>query len=335
MTRVGFATGYDPSLTISQMTAWVQKAEERGYEVGFFSETIGLVRGSVPTLSAFALATKNITLGTTQVVRLRSPVVMAQTLASLDEISNGRIILAPGACTKAHALRHSLEPQDPVLTLTEWVESIRQILTGETITFKGQVVNLENVGLSWKPVRQHIPFWIAATSRTGLKLAGKIGDGVLLNAIASPEYTANAIKIVREAAEEAGKDWSEFEVAQLINCSVEDDRGQAFDQIRWEVASKFTPIQAPFNAGPRLRVGEPYINKEDLPIFAEAYRKGGKEGLIKAIPESYVAGLTASGTPADVVDKVQRYRDVGVKLPLLRPAAVHQTQRLLDLFAPK
>jgi 5,10-methylenetetrahydromethanopterin reductase len=334
MTRIGFATGYDPNLTIPDMADWIKKAEDRGYEMGFFSETIGLVRGSVPALSAFALATRKITLGTTQVVRLRSPVVMAQTLASLDELSGGRVILSPGACTKAHALRHSLEPLDPVLTLTEWVESMRLILSGATIDYDGQSVTLKDVGLSWSPVRTYIPMWVAATSKTGLKLAGKIGDGILLNAISSPEYTANAIKILKEAVEEAGRDWDNFEVAQLINCSVEDDQQKAYDQIRWEIASKFTPIQAPFNAGPRLRVGEPVINPDDLPVFAAAYNKGGKAALTKAIPDSYVAGLTASGTPNEVLDKVEKYRALGVKLPLLRPAAHHQTERLLNLFAP-
>lgn len=334
MTRIGFATGYDPTLSIPEMARWIRKAEERGYELGFFSETIGLVRDSVTAASVFAANTSQIRLGFTQVVRLRTPVIMAQTLASLDELSGGRIVLAPGACTKAHAERHSLEHINPVLTLTEWVAAIRQILAEPTTTFKGEVLDLENVGLSWRPPRRRIPFWNAATSQTGLRLAGKIGDGVLLNAIASPEYSANAIGILREAVEAAGKDWEQFEVAQLINCSIEDDRGAAYDQIRWEVASKFEPIQMPFNAGPRLRVGEPHIHEEDFPLFEEAYARGGKESLMDAFPESYIKGLTASGTPSDVVDKVQAYLDAGVKLPILRPAAQHQTQRLLDLFAP-
>ena len=58
----------------------------------------------------------------------------------------------------------------------------------------------------------------------------------------------------------------------------------------------------------------------------------GMEGLIKAIPDSYVEGMTASGTPDEVKKRVQQYRDAGVKIPLLRPAAAHQTQRLLELF---
>lgn len=331
--RTGFATGYDASLGIAQMADWIQKADERGYDLAFFSETIALMRDGVSAVAVFARATEHIHLGFTQIVRLRTPIIMAQTLASLDELSGGRMILSPGACTDAHARRHSLEPMDPVLTLKESIAAIRLLLSGEPISFAGQTVKLENVGLGWQPLRKRIPLWIAATSKTGLRLAGELGDGVVLNSVASPEYSGNAIKIIRESAEKAGRDWSNFQIAQIIPCSIEDDRRKAFDQIRWEVASKFDPVQMQFNARPRMRVGEPHIHENDLSVFEAAYKQGGKPGLMQALPESYVEGLTASGTPSDVVDRIQKYREAGVALPILRPAASHQTQRLLDLFA--
>ena len=241
--------------------------------------------------------------------------------------------LAPGACTKSHARVYSLEHMDPILTLKEWIESMRLLLTGEKVSYHGQVVNFDNVGIGWKPHRTSIPLYIPATSRPGLRLAGQIGDGVVLNAVCSPEYTANALKIAREAAEAAGRDWSKFEVTQLINCSVEDDHKKALDAIRWEVATKLDPVQLPFIARPKMRVGEPYIKEDDIPGFEKAYAAGGMEALIKAIPDSYIEGMTATGTPDEVKKRVQQYRDAGVKIPLLRPAAMSQTQRLLDLFA--
>jgi 5,10-methylenetetrahydromethanopterin reductase len=335
MTRVGFGLGYGPFMNAAEIAGWMKQAEDRGFEMGFFSETIELMRDSVTTLAAVGLATSKLILGSTQIVRLRSPVVMAQTLATLDELTGGRMILAPGACTASHARVHSLEPMDPPLTLVEWMESMRLLLSGERVSYRGKAVQFENVGLAWKPLRPSIPLYVAATSRTGLRLAWQIGDGVVLNAVCSPEYTANALEIIREAAEETGKDWSRFEVAQIINCSVEDEHERALDAIRWEIATKFDPVQGPFNAGPRIRVGEPHIKKEDLPRFEEAHRQGGLEGLIKAIPDSYVEGLTASGTPDEVVKRVQQYREAGVRLPILRPAAMHQARRLLDLFAVK
>lgn len=335
MARVGFALGYGKFTNAREIASLMQQAEERGYEMGFFSETIELMRDSVTALAAIGLATKRLVLGSTQIVRLRGPVVMAQTLASLDELTGGRMTLAPGACTKSHARVHSLETElnvTPAEVLKEYIESMRLLLAGEKASYHGKYVNFDNVGLAWKPARNYIPLYVPATSKTGLRLAGQIGDGVVLNAVCSPEYTENALKIIKEAAEAAGRDWSKFEVAQLINCSVEDNHKKALDEIRWEVATKLDPIQLPFIAGPKMRVGEPYIRKEDIPIFEKAYAQGGMEGLIKAVPDSYVEGMTASGTPDEVKKRVQRYREAGVKLPLLRPAANHQTQRLLELF---
>jgi alkanesulfonate monooxygenase SsuD/methylene tetrahydromethanopterin reductase-like flavin-dependent oxidoreductase (luciferase family) len=335
MARIGFALGYGKFTNVREIAILMQQAEERGYEMSFFSETIELMRDSVSALAAIGLATKKLILGSTQIVRLRSPVIMAQTLATLDELTDGRMTLAPGACTRSHARVYSLEHVDPPLALKEWIESIRLILTGDKISYEGQVVKLNNVGLGWKPFRKSIPLYIPATARAGLRLAGQIGDGVVLNAVCSPEYTVNALKIIREEAENAGRDWSKFEVSQIINCSVENDHKKALDAVRWEVATKLDPIQIPFIARPKMRVGEPYIREEDLPKFEEAHAKGGLEGLIKAVPDSYVEGMTASGTPEEVKKRVQQYRDAGVKIPLLRPAAAHQTERLLNLFSQK
>jgi len=335
MTRIGFALGYGPFMDAREIAGWMKKAEDRGYEMGFFSETIELMRDSVSVLAAIGLATTKLTLGSTQIVGLRSAVMMAETLATLDELTGGRMTLAPGACTKSHAAVHSLPLADPPTQLKEYIESMRLILKGEKASYSGTFVRFQDVGLAWKPFRNSIPIYCPATSKTGLRLAGQIGDGVVLNAVCSPEYTVNAIKIIRQAAEEAGRDFSKFEIAQIINCSVDDHHGKALDAIRWELATKFDPIQLPFNAGPRVRVGEPYINMDDVPRFEEAYRKGGMEGLVKAIPDSYVEGMTASGTPEEVRKRVQRYRDAGVKIPLLRPAAMEQAQKLLDLFAVK
>jgi 5,10-methylenetetrahydromethanopterin reductase len=336
MERIGFATGYDPRLSNKEMAHWMSEADIRGYEVGFFSETIELMRDSVSALATFAMSTENLTLGCTQIVRLRSPLVMAQSLASLDELSGGRIMLAPGACTRTHAVRNGLEGGHikPTVALREYVEAIRLILGGGRVSYHGESVNFDDVELGWTPVRSEIPVYIPATARIGLKLAGQIGDGVLLNAICSPEYSANALAIIREACEEAGRDWSQFKVAQLVNCSVEDDHDTAVQAIKWEVASKLDPIQLPFIARPKMNVGEPYIREEDIPKFEEAWKRGGKDALIEAVPNSYVEGMTASGTPDEVLARVQEYRDAGVDLPILRPAAAHQTQRLLDLFAP-
>jgi alkanesulfonate monooxygenase SsuD/methylene tetrahydromethanopterin reductase-like flavin-dependent oxidoreductase (luciferase family) len=333
MEGVGFATGYDPGMTIADMASWMRKAEDNGFVMGFFSETIELMRDSVTALAAIGQATERMDLGSTQTVRLRNPLVAAQTLASLDELTEGRVFTAPGACTKTHANRYGIPEESPPLALRETVEAMRALLTGKPVSYHGEVVSFDDAQLGWSPVRDYIPMLIPATSSTGLQLAGKIGDGVVLNAICSPEYSANAIEIIRAAAAQEGRDLDDFKIVQIVNVSVEDSHQAALDAVRWEVASKFDPIQLPFIAGPKMRVGEPYIQEEDIALFQDAWARGGKQALIEAVPDSYVEGMTASGTPDEVLERVQRYRDVGVQVTILRPAAKHQTGRIIDLFS--
>ena len=74
--RVGYALGYGKFTNVKEMAAVMKQAEERGFEMAFFSETVELMRDSVTSLAAIGLATKRLKLGTTQIVRLRGPVVM-------------------------------------------------------------------------------------------------------------------------------------------------------------------------------------------------------------------------------------------------------------------
>jgi len=332
---LGFAVGYDPAASVADMAALMARAETRGFDTGFFSETFYTNRDSVSAISAFATATSRIALGTTQVVRLRSPLVMAQTAATLDELSGGRFVLVIGACTDKHAARNGLPPQPPAAVLAEYVACIRELLTGAKVTFEGRYVRLDGVGLNWKPARADIPIWIAAASPLGLRTAGEIGDGVLLDAGTSPEYSANALAILREARAAAGLDMAGFAVAQLVNTSIEQTREAAVAAVRWEVASKFRYAST---ARGKVLVGEPNISPDAPAELSAVYAEKGLDALLAAIPDDYVAALTAAGTVAEVRARLDRYRAAGVALPLVRPASAGQVDRLLgaveELTAP-
>jgi len=338
MDRVGFGLGYASEMTVRDMLQYVLDAEKRGFELAFFSETIMTLRDAITSHSSFALSTSKIKLGCTQIVRLRTPLVIAQTFATLDELSGGRMVLSLGACTESHQKKHGLPLQNPALTLKEHTMLIREYWAsagGGKVDFNGQTIQVSGDGLMIKPLRSRIPIWMAATSSTGLKIAGELGDAILINATVSTEYTKNAIAIVKKAAEKAGRDASKIEVPGLIVAAVADSKKEAMNAVRKELASKFDPLQVDFAVRPRMRVGESVVTEELIKNLLDSYRIGGTQKLMQDIPETVINELTAVGTARDVQGRIEEYRKAGIQLPIIRPANSKVVKATLDAVSPK
>jgi hypothetical protein len=187
---------------------------------------------------------------------------------------------------------------------------------------------MDEAALAFTPRRAAVPIWIAANTPQGLANAARIGDGILLDAGASPEYAANAVAIVRSAAAAAGRDAGRLEIAQLINTSIDDDPRRALQAVR----GRSRRVRYPRTPKFKLAVGEPHIDPADLPRFAAAYLDVVAAALTAALSDSYVAGMSAAGTLDAVRARILAYRRAGVTLPLLRPAAPEQTERLGAAF---
>jgi Coenzyme F420-dependent N5,N10-methylene tetrahydromethanopterin reductase and related flavin-dependent oxidoreductases len=334
MTEIGIGLGYSPELTIHDMANYVVEAEKKGFELAFFSETIIGIRDAITSLATFANRTSKIKLGATQILRLRTPLTIAETFSTLDELSNGRVFLAIGACTESHCKKHGLPFLNPAKVLEEHAILIKKYWSEEFVSFKGETIQVESEGLLVRP-KNKIPLLIAATSRTGLKIAGKVGDGVVVNATTSPEYAKNALEIVRKSAEEHGRHFNDFMITGIVVAGIEDGTKEAERAIRWELASKFEPLQVDFAVRPRIKVGEPYVSEELITKLLESYKKGGKEQLARDIPMNVIKGLTAYGSKEEVINKVEEYRKAGVKIPIVRPASSKLVKPLIEALATK
>ena len=331
---LGIGFGYDPAMSAAEMAGLARFAEGQGFTMAFFSETLQTFRDAVSTTTVLAMNTSKMRLGYTQIVRLRSPLVLAQTAASLDEISGGRVVLSLGACTEQHCLRHGIPLEDPAKSLEEYLLVFKRLLSSGTVDFDGRHVKMKGGGLGFKPPRPDIPVWVAATSLKGLKIAGKIADGVLLNATTSVEYCRNAVRIFRESALEAGRDPEALEVAGIVVTAISHDRHEAANMVRREVASKFSPLMVDFAVRPRVKVGEPFVSEELIQSLRTSYMQGGLQRLIDNIPEEVLLGLTAAGTATEVLDRVEQYIKVGVKLPIVRPARAGIYREVIESIAP-
>ncbi len=110
----------------------------------------------------------------------RSPSSIAMGAATVDTISNGRLILGLGTSSASIVEDfHGYEFKNPVLRIKEYVEIIKLILSGKPVNYSGKIFNLKNFTLLIKPPREKIPIYLAAVNQKMVELTWNIGDGVI------------------------------------------------------------------------------------------------------------------------------------------------------------
>ena len=117
----------------------------------------------------------------------RNPALLAMATATLDRICGGRFLLGLGRSEKAVVQgRMGITYGEPLSAMEEAVTVIRQLLSGESVTFSGGRFSMEGVRLAIRPVQEGLPIYLAAMGPKSLRMAGAIADGVLLNAYPPP-----------------------------------------------------------------------------------------------------------------------------------------------------
>ncbi|MGH2881978.1 MAG: LLM class flavin-dependent oxidoreductase, partial [Solirubrobacteraceae bacterium] len=159
--------------SLDQALARVKLAESLGYDSVFVTHIAG--RESLTVVTAYALATARIRVGTGVVpIYTRSPATMAQTAATIDELSGGRLALGLGVSHRAIVENwHGQTLDHPVAEMREYVAIIRAILRGEQPP-SGEKWHTA-FALAGLDPRPKLPIFIAALSPAMLRLAGEVG----------------------------------------------------------------------------------------------------------------------------------------------------------------
>ncbi|HEV3046816.1 MAG TPA: LLM class flavin-dependent oxidoreductase [Solirubrobacteraceae bacterium] len=292
----------------------VKLAESLGYEAVYVTHIAG--RESLTVLGAYATATSTIRLGTGVVpIYTRTPATMAQTAATLDELSGGRLRLGLGVSHRPVVESwHGQTIDRPVAEMREYASIVRAILRGEDPPAGEKWrTSFHLLGLEPRPA---LPIYIAGLSPAMLRLAGEIADGVVLW-LCNPRYIREVvIPAVREGRERAGLTLDGFDVVAAVPAALtassaqQDARERAFDAMRADLIPYFG---LPFYRTMIERTGF----AADIAAYDAA--AGDLEKMKRAISNEFLEELTAVGDGQDLAEGIERYRRAGAGSPCIGP----------------
>lgn len=159
----------------------------------------------------------------------RETILLAKQLATLDRVTNGRVLFGVGIGSyreEFEAVHPELKGANRGKMLEEGIQALRALFSERRASYQGKYVHFEDVELAPKPVQQPFPILINAHETAPLQRVGRVADGWVVAGLA-PERLAAARRTVDEAAREAGRDGAGIPLHFQVWLSFGPDRGQA------------------------------------------------------------------------------------------------------------
>jgi probable F420-dependent oxidoreductase len=220
--RVGFGMGTTASAGMvgSRLASIVDGCEEIGWDSIWFSERVTLdVPDPLAMMAFVAGRTRRLKFGpSVLVVPGRNPVLLAKELATIDQLSGGRLVVAVGlgaAVPSEHDV-FGVDRKEAAARTEEAVGLMKRLWTEDRVTHEGPFYPVRQLTLRPRPVQQpHPDVWFGGHSAAALRRTGRLGDGWLPSFVTPAEYKQKA-DVVRETAGQAGREIDEEHFGALV-----------------------------------------------------------------------------------------------------------------------
>lgn len=223
----------DGSFDAAAMRTYLVRAEALGFHSAWTQESIiGLAPELDPVdlLTYAAACTERLRLGcAVMLTTLRSPVHLAKSMSTIDQMSGGRLEVGVGLGGRADVFpAFGVDPGTQVARFVEGLQVMKALWTEPSVTLEGRFWQLRGARMEPKPFQKpHPPVWFGANHPNALRRAVRLGDAFIGAGGTSTAQFLEQVQTVRQALEEAGRDPASFPIGKRVYIMVDDDRARA------------------------------------------------------------------------------------------------------------
>jgi probable F420-dependent oxidoreductase len=280
-----------------------RRAESLGYTDVWSMESFS--NDAFAPLAAAAAVTERLRLGTAIVpVFTRPPALIAMSAATVQQISNGRLILGLGISTPVIVQQWMGVPfKKPVTLVRETVEALRAIFAKNRVVMAGKTIKIDGFRLDFE-LDTPPPIFLGAQGPLMLRTAGEIGDGIITNFV-TPEALPAMLEHVNQGARAAGKDPASLDVVCRIVAVVDEDIEQTRTELRRYLTAYATvPQYNQFFRG----IGFEHEVSEAI----AAWNAGDRKKALQCMSDRMIDSIFVFGNPDACRKRLQAYAAAGV-----------------------
>jgi probable F420-dependent oxidoreductase len=301
-----FGVTFQTDPPASRVVELTQRAERLGFDYAWTFDSHILWQEPYVIYSQMLAATEHIVVGPFVTnPATRDPTVTGSLFATLNDMFGNRTICGIGRGDSAVRTLHG-RPSN-LATLRESVHVIRELANDRAVEVNGAKVHFP-----WSR-GSTLDIWVAAYGPLALQLTGEVGDGFILQ-LADPDIAAWTIKVVRDAAEQAGRDPDAVKFCVAAPMYIGDDRSHMREQCRWfggMVGNHVADIVARYGADSSVpKALTDYIAGRQGYDYNEHGRAGNTHAAF--VPDEIVERFCILGSAAEHVERLEALRELGV-----------------------
>jgi probable F420-dependent oxidoreductase len=209
------------------------RAEAVGFDSAWAQEQVlgaPPTLGPIETLTYAAACTERLRLGCAVFVTpLHGPVHLAKSIATLDQLSRGRLEVGVGTGGRGRMFSaFGVDPGGLVARFNEGLRLMKACWTEPRIIFEGRFWRLDGAAMEPKPFQKpYPPLWFGGNHPDALRRAVRHGDGFFGAGATGTERFGEQVRLVRDALAEQGRDPGGFGIAKRVYIAVDDDAARA------------------------------------------------------------------------------------------------------------